>query len=338
MHCQPTRRAPGTPTMRPASGQAGHLTHPHARGADRRHPAVWLVVVVAGVVVLVGCSPPGEGGRFRGGDGVVRVGLLRPVTGTVAASGKDMEDGWNLYWRQHGNVVAGKRVQTVAEDDAGNPPVGLNKASLLVERYRVQVVVGPLLANVGLAVAELLNRKKVPVVMPVVAADDLTQRTRYPYVLRFAGWTASQETHPLGEWAFSQGWRTAVTLCADYTFGYEACGGFVNTFTDRGGRVLKQLWNPLGTPDVGAYLAEVRRVGPDVVFAGQTARDVSQFWAYGPAASPRHPVYAKTYQGADRWAGPGGEGCPTPRDQPAPSHGMDMEVLDAAAAPRPAHP
>jgi len=96
-------------------------------------------------------------------------------------------------------------------------------------------------------------------------------------VLRFAGWTSSQTTHPLGEYAWEEGYRTAVTLCSDYAFGYENCGGFVNTFTDKGGRILKQLWAPLGTQDFSSYVTEIRQANPDVVFVTGVGADSVRF-------------------------------------------------------------
>src|SRR5215471_3675876 len=131
---------------------------------------------------------PGDGNQSSnansGQSATIKIGLIRPVTGTVAASGKDMDDCWNLYWAQHGTTVAGKKVVTLAQDDAGNPSVALNKAQQLVANDHVDMVVGPLLANVGYALADAMNRQQVPTVMPIVSADDITQRKRMPYVLR----------------------------------------------------------------------------------------------------------------------------------------------------------
>ena len=236
-----------------------------------------IAVLIALAVAGTACQSPQSGSSGGGQSDTITIGLLRPITGTVAASGKDMEDGWNLYWAQHGTQVAGKTVKTIAEDDAGNPSVGLNKANQLVSSQGAEMIVGPLLANVGLAVADAMNRQQVPTVMPVVSADDLTQRHRLPYVIRVAGWTSSQTTQPLGAYAAQQGYRRAVTICTDYAFGYESCGGFTNTFTDGGGTIVKQLWNPLGTPDFSTYMTQIKQARPDVVFAEQVGADSVRF-------------------------------------------------------------
>lgn len=231
--------------------------------------------------VLVGlfaaaCTPPDEGGS-SGGSETIKIGVLRPATGSVAAAGRDMEQGWSLFWEQNGTTVADKSVETHLEDDAGNPSVGLNKANQLTGSVGVDVIVGPLLANVGLAVADAMDRKGVPMVLPVVSADDLTQRKPLKNVVRLAGWTSSQTTHPLGEYAVEQGHRTAVAICNDYAFGHESCGGFTNTFTDKGGKVARHLWNPLGTQDFSSYLAQIKDARPDVVFAEQVGADSVRF-------------------------------------------------------------
>lgn len=237
-------------------------------------------MLLASALALTACGAPqaqGGGEATAQGSGTIKIGLLRPITGNVAASGKDMENGWNLYWKQHGNKIAGKTIETVAEDSAGNPSVGLNKAIQLTKNSKVDVIVGPLLANVGLAVADAMSREGVPTVLPIVSADDLTQRDRLDYISRVAGWTSSQVAHPLGEYAFDQGYKTAVTICNDYAFGYENCGGFTNTFTDKGGKVLKALWNPLGTQDFSTYMAQIKEINPDVVFTEQVGADSVRF-------------------------------------------------------------
>lgn len=227
------------------------------------------LLAVLGVVAFA-CSPPGgDVAQPRGGggdDNVIKVGLLAPITGTVAASGQDMVDGWNLYFKLNGDKFGGKRIETVHEDSAGDPATALNKAERLVGAEGVDFITGPLLANVGLAVSEEMSRRKVPVFLPIVSADDLTQRERLPGVVRVAGWTSSQTTHPFGQWAYDQGYRKVVTLCTDYAFGHENCGGFANTFTDAGGEVVKQLWQPLGTQDFSTYVAQIRAADPDAAF------------------------------------------------------------------------
>jgi branched-chain amino acid transport system substrate-binding protein len=234
----------------------------------------WRLLATAAVtaVALAACAPDRELSQGSS-SGPVKIGFISPATGTVSAAGKDMRDGWNLYWEQHGNRAGGREVTTIHEDDAGNPDTGLTKARKLVERDQAAMVVGPLLANVGYVVADYVSKQGRPSIMAVAAADDLTQRRANPLVLRLGAFTSSQSNFAAGKWAAEQGYKTAVTYCPDYAFGHESCGGFVDTFTEAGGRVLRQLWNPLNTQDHSTYMNQVRQLNPDVLYVAQTGGD-----------------------------------------------------------------
>lgn len=209
--------------------------------------------------------------------GPIKIGLMAPQTGTLAASGKDMIDAWNLYWNTNPKTIAGREIQFFVEDDAGNPDTALTKARLLVEQRGVHMLVGNLVASTGLAVAEYAKGNGIPYFIPIVSADDLTQRNRVPSVVRLAGWTSSQTTHPAGEWAAKQGYKTAVTVAQDYAFGHENVGGFARTFTQNGGKVAGQIWHPIGAPDFSAYMAQIQSLNPDVVFVEETGADCARF-------------------------------------------------------------
>lgn len=195
------------------------------------------------------------------------VGLLVSSTGFAANMGSYMQQGWDLYWEENGSVVGNFEVRTIVEDDASNPETALTKAQRLVTEEDVDVVVGPILANNGLAVADYLDQQGVANIAQT-AADDLTQRERNPHVLRIGALAGSQATFPGGQWAHDEGHRTAATICPDYAFGWENCGGFVSAFTDAGGEVVDQLWYPATATDMSTYVTELIGSGADVVFAG----------------------------------------------------------------------
>jgi branched-chain amino acid transport system substrate-binding protein len=245
----------------------------------RSWPLLALVAAVA--LLLAACAPSRNLSEGQGGSssGPIKIGFISPVTGTVAAAGKDMRDGWSLYWSQHGNQVAGRQVTTVFEDDAGSPDTGLSKARRLVESEKVAMVVGPLLANVGYVVADYVSKQGLPSIQAVAAADDLTQRRANPLVVRTGSFASSQANHPAGKWAYDKGYRTAVTIAPDYAFGHESTGGFVRTFTQAGGRILRQLWHPLGTQDFSTYANQIRQLNPDVLFVTETGGDAPRFVA-----------------------------------------------------------
>lgn len=211
-------------------------------------------------------SANNEEAQGEDAEKVIKVGFLSPVTGTVAAAGTEMREGWDLYWEKHDGRVGDVVIETYYEDDAGDPDTALTKAKRLVEDENVDILVGPLLANTGLAVSDYAIQVGIPNLHPVSAADDLTQRLANPLIMRAGSYTGSQMNFAGGEWAYDQGHKTAVTFCPDYAFGWESCGGFVRAFVDAGGEITDQLWYPLGTQDFSTYVSQIGSADADIVF------------------------------------------------------------------------
>jgi len=203
--------------------------------------------------------------------------LLAPLSGPSAAAGHDMVNGWELYWKTHGDVVAGRRIVTTTYDTNSNPTRALDQARRAIEQDGAQVVVGPYLANEGLAIAPYTESHKIPLILPTVSADDLSQRQVSPFVIKVAGWTSSLPTHPAGVWAYEQGYRKVATIANNYAFGYENAGGFCQTFTEKGGKISNQLWPPLGTTDYSPYISQLQAANPDAVFACTVGADAVHF-------------------------------------------------------------
>ncbi len=234
-------------------------------GERRRPTGAALLAIVAATTLGAGAAAA-QSGSPAGPAGTVKVGFISPVTGFVEALGTDMRRGWELYWEQNGADAGGVTVETVYEDDAGDPDVALTKARRLVEEEGVQMVAGPILANTAYAVADYVAGQGLPS-FHITGADDLTQRKFDPHVLR-VGYTSSQSNFPAGQWAHDQGYKTAVTLCPDYAFGWESCGGFVSGFVNAGGTIKEQIWHPLGTQDFSSYMPQIQAADPDVLFVG----------------------------------------------------------------------
>lgn len=226
---------------------------------------------VAAALALTACAPPGAAPSDEpAGDGsesgTLKVGYISPITGNFAIAGQEMVDGWNLFWEINGNEVNGVTVETIVEDDAGNPETSLTKAKKLVELDQVDVVVGPLLANTALATAAYTSSVGVPNLHPVAAADDLTQRSANDLTVRTGSMSGSQMAYPGGVWAADEGHQTAVTLCPDYAFGWESCAGFKQGFEQNGGEVTAQYWFPNGTSDFSTYVSQIQAAGADIAF------------------------------------------------------------------------
>jgi len=191
--------------------------------------------------------------------GPVKIGYFVPLTGSFSQVGKDMVDGFMLFWGEVGNQVAGRTVEVTVEDNEGVPATALTKVRRLVEQNKVHTVIGGLLAATGYAVAPYIEQQKVPTIFPVLASDDLTQRKPTAWAIR-TSMTGSQPTHPLGEYAYKvMGLRRVASLNMDYAYGWEAAGGFQRTFEELGGKVVQKVWTPLNVQDYGPYLASLKK-------------------------------------------------------------------------------
>lgn len=221
---------------------------------------IWHMLIT---LVVVGCL---VGTPSRSAAEELRIGFLAPMTGIFAQIGKDMSNGFQMYLDEVGSDFAGAKVTFIVEDGQGKPPVNVRKAEKLIRQDNVHMFVGGLLASTGYALAPVSTRNQVIYISPIAAADDLTQREKdqYPYFIR-TGWTSSQPSHPLGQWACEQGYKRIVAIGADYAFGYEVIGGFHKAFEDCGGKIIQKLWAPIGTKDFGPYLPQIKR-DADAVF------------------------------------------------------------------------
>ena len=207
----------------------------------------------------------------------IKIGVLAPLTGVVAAGGREMVEGTQFFFEQVGGQVAGRKVELIIEDDASVPDTALQKARKLVEQSNVHFLMGNLLANTGLAVANYVKDNGTPYFIPIIAADDLTQRARIKNVVRVAGYSASAFTHALGDWAYKQGYRKIATISQDYSFGHEQCGGLCQVFTEKGGEIVQQFWHPLNTADFSPYLGQIANMKIDAVFAMENGADATRF-------------------------------------------------------------
>jgi len=206
----------------------------------------------------------------------IKIGLLAPLTGPFAALGRDLVAGTELYLDETGRRAAGRAIELIVEDDQANPAIALTKARKLVEQDRVHVLTGGVLASVGYALHPYVEAAKIPTTYPVMAPDDLTQRTRSKWVVR-TGFSASQPLHPFGEWvARNLGYKRIVAVGMDYAFGWEIVGGFQRTFEESGGQIIQKIWTPLPTVDFAPFLAQIRR-DADAVFALMAGRPALQF-------------------------------------------------------------
>jgi branched-chain amino acid transport system substrate-binding protein len=231
--------------------------------------AVFVLLVAAIVALTIPALAPAQ-------KGPITVGLLVPLTGPFTANGKDMANSVQLFFEEQGWKLAGREIKLVTEDDEGKPATGITKVRGLVEGQRINVLVGPLSAAVGYAIAPYLDGKKVPTLFPIVSSEDITQRKRSPYIVR-TGWSSSQPSHPFGKWVYDKlGYRKIAMIGYDFSFGWEVAAGFHRSFEEAGGQIVQKLWSPINTPDYAPYLAQLKR-DVDAVYAVFSGVDALRF-------------------------------------------------------------
>ena len=187
----------------------------------------------------------------------IRIGLLIPLTGPLATPGKDMLDGFNLFWEQAKHTAGGRKVEIVVADTTCNPDQAITQARRMVHQENVHFMVGPLCGHEGPAVAQVSKETGVPLLMDTAGADAVTKWDRTPSVVRTAV-SASQIGHPWGEYMYKElGLRNVTFIGQDYTWGHEVTLGAVKTYTALGGKVAKIIWNPIGTKDYGPTIAGI---------------------------------------------------------------------------------
>src|SRR5215813_5518745 len=223
----------------------------------------------------------GVGGQERE---PVKIGLIFTNTGPLAQLGIDMRDGNLLYWSQAGGRAGGRRVELLTESTGSNKPdEGLTKARKLVKRDHVQILTGVLETPVAYALAPYVNDRKIPLMINIAGADGLSQKQRSEYVFR-SSFSNSQASHPLGEWAYRQGYRKMVLLASDFAAGHEHIGGVARTFVAAGGQIIQEIYPPLGASDFAPYLAQIRRDADVVavaIFGADALRVVAQYTEFG---------------------------------------------------------
>ena len=217
-----------------------------------------------------------EGSTPASSSETIRVGFIGPLSGAYAQNGRDILNGFLLYLDEIGYRAGGRRIELIVEDDEAIPAQTLTKARKLIERDKVHVMAGTLLSSSGYALAPYIDSMRIPMIYPVVSADDLTQRRRSQWIVR-TGWTGSQPNHAFGEYAYrTLKLRRVTTIALDYAFGWESVGGFERTFQASGGQVVQKLWAPVSVHDFAPYLAQVSR-NVDAVYALVLGRAALQF-------------------------------------------------------------
>ena len=196
----------------------------------------------------------------------VKVGLMLPATGTFAALGTAIENGFRLYVAEQGGKLAGREIEFVRVDDESDPSKATDNVNKLIKRDNVDVIVGTVHSGVALAMARAVRESGTPLIVPNAGADAITGPLCALNIVRssFSNWQPGFAT---GVMAAQKGYKRAVTIYWNYAAGQESAKGFTEAFEKGGGKVIKDLALPFPNVEFQALLTEIAAQKPDVVFA-----------------------------------------------------------------------
>ncbi len=211
-----------------------------------------------------------------------KIGLILPMTGQQATTGRQIEAAAKLYMAQNGDMIGGKKVQLIVKDDTSIPDVTKRLAQELVVNDKVNVLAGMGITPSALATAAIATQSKTPLVVMAAATSSITEAS--PYVVR-TSFTLPQASVALADWAPKNGIKKVVTLVSDYGPGIDAEKFFKERLTFNGGQVTESLRVPLRNPDFAPFLQKVRDLKPDALFvfvpSGAGAAVMKQFLERG---------------------------------------------------------
>jgi branched-chain amino acid transport system substrate-binding protein len=236
----------------------------------------WLKAAAA--LMLVGSNVAAHA------EDVVKVGLIVPMSGPFASTGRQIDAAVKLFMAQHGDTVAGKKIEVILKDDTNVPDTTKRLAQELIVKDHVAVLAGFGLTPLALAAAPLATQAKVPMIVMAAATAMITEQS--PYIVR-TGFTLPQNTLGIARWAPKNGIKKVVTMVADYGPGIDAQNSFKKVFETEGGTVVEQLRVPVANPDFSPFLQKVADLKPDALFifvpSGSGAVFMKQFAERGLA-------------------------------------------------------
>jgi branched-chain amino acid transport system substrate-binding protein len=196
-------------------------------------------------------------------DNTFKIGMVLPMTGPFASTGKQLEAAARLYLAQNGDTVAGKKVELIVKDDTGAPDVTKRIAQEMVINDKVQVLAGFGLTPLAFATAPVATQSKTPMVVMAAATSSITEAS--PYIIR-TSFTVPQVVTVLADWASKNNIKKVVSLVTDYAPGVDSEKYFAQRFEANGGQVVEKLRVPLRGPDFAPFLQKVRDANPDALF------------------------------------------------------------------------
>ena len=244
--------------MRQAPGQAIQQLKPASTGKRRilaSAVACGLTLALAGAMPVIAQSK----------DGKLKVGLMLPYTGTFAALGTAIENGFRLLLNEQGGKLGGREVELVKVDDESDPAKATDNVNKLIKRDNVDVLIGTVHSGVAMAMAKVAKDSGTILIVPNAGADAVTGPMCAPNIFRssFSNW---QPGYAMGEVMAKKGHKRVVTITWKYAAGDESVRGFKEAYEKGGGKVIKELSLPFPNVEFQALLTEIAATKPDAVY------------------------------------------------------------------------
>jgi len=250
----------------------------------------------------------------RAQSGKVRVGFMLPYTGTFAQLGVAIENGFRMAINEQGGKLGGREIEYFKVDDESEPSKGIENANKLVQRDKVDVLVGTVHSGVQMGIQKVARDSGVLSLIPNAGVHAATRSLCAPNVFR-TSFSNSQPTRALGKAMVDRGHKKAVWITWKYAAGDEAFEGFKESYTAAGGTIVKELGLPFPQVEFQALLTEIAAIKPDAVacfFAGGgAAKFIKDYAAAG--LKEKIPLYGSGFltEGVLDAAGPAANGIIT---------------------------
>jgi branched-chain amino acid transport system substrate-binding protein len=232
------------------------------------------LVLGAGAVAFAAAALPGAVWAQE----TIKVGLILPMTGPFASTGRQVEAAVKLYMAEHGDTVAGKKIEVILKDDTNVADTTKRLAQELVVNDGVKVLAGFGLTPLALAAAPISAQAKVPQIVMCAGTSIITERS--PFILR-TSFTLPQKATVIAQWAAKNGIGKVFTVVADYAPGLDSEKWFKDAFGKGGGQIVGEARVPVANPDFAPFLQRAADAKPDAIFvfvpSGQGAAFIKQF-------------------------------------------------------------
>ena len=245
--------------------------------------AAAVLVLLTAMLALSGAQTPGKE--------PIKIGVLYPTTGSSAFQGISETNATKMFYEEKGMQVAGRKIVLISEDTEAKTDVGMTKTKKVVELDKVSVINGYQNTAVGYAIRDYLNQVGVPALVSP-SGGGFTRKLFSPYIFRVSPATF-QYTYEPSKWLFKKGYKRAIFVGADFAAPRECFQGFKRGFEEAGGKIVQDLWPPLGCSDYGPYISALKTGEADVlvltVWGADSIRIINQLADYGMKS--RLPIF-----------------------------------------------